>query len=346
VKAVLVQEFGLVPVVADVAAPELESTSVIVEVAATGLCRSDWHGWLGHDPDISLPHVPGHEFAGTIAEVGADIVRVNVGDRVTVPFVCACGSCRECAAGNDQTCLRQQQPGFTYWGSFAEYLSVPWADHNIVLLPAELSFATAAGLGCRFATAYRGVQQVAHVGAEDDVVILGCGGVGLSAVMIAAARRARVIAVDVNPSALELASSVGAAQTVLVDRRDLSGLGVHLVELTDGGADVVVEALGSGALAQQALLGLRPRGRLVQIGLLPGRLELDLGVLIGRELQWLGSHGMAARYYPEMLAEIASGHLDPGRLVRREISLAEAPRALAELDEFGRSGVTVIRPHG
>ena len=91
---------------------------------ATGLCRSDWHGWIGHDPDIALPHVPGHEFAGTIESVGAQVRRWAPGQRVTMPFIGACGTCAQRMAGEQQVCARQSQPGFHTWGSFAERVAI------------------------------------------------------------------------------------------------------------------------------------------------------------------------------------------------------------------------------
>src|SRR5262245_39937678 len=146
-KAVYYDEFAKPPRVQQVADPAPKPGGVVVEVEATGLCRSDWHGWMGHDPDIVLPHVPGHELAGVISAIGAEVTGWKVGDRVTVPFVCGCGRCPECASGNPQVCPNQFQPGFTAWGSFAEYVAIDYADTNLVALPAWLDSATAACLG-------------------------------------------------------------------------------------------------------------------------------------------------------------------------------------------------------
>ncbi|GAA0596806.1 alcohol dehydrogenase catalytic domain-containing protein [Kribbella sandramycini] len=330
-RAVVVTEYGVLPVVQEVAEPEVAPGSVVLKVEATGLCRSDWHGWMGHDSDIVLPHVPGHELAGTVAAVGAGVDGWQVGDRVTTPFICACGTCEQCLAGNQQVCPNQLQPGFNYWGSFAEYVAIPFAQVNLVRLPDAMDFGTAAGLGCRFATSFRAVRQVGQVQPGETAVVLGCGGVGLSAVMIAAAAGARVIAVDTNPAALELARQYGAAET-LTDASELRGV------------DITFDALGSNELVQQALRALRPRGRHVQIGLLPDGVQLDVGRLIGQELQWLGSHGMPAHAYPEMLELVAAGNLNPAALITRTISLDETPAALAALSHGTPAGVTVITP--
>jgi alcohol dehydrogenase len=212
---------------------------------------------------------------------------------------------------------------------------------NLVRLPDSLDFGTAAGLGCRFATSFRAIRQVGRVVAGESVVVFGCGGVGLSAVMIAAALGARVIAVDTNPAALELARSYGAAEVVLSS----ADVVPELLELTSGGANVTMDALGSAAIVQNALTALRPRGRHIQVGLLPGGVQLDVGRLIGQELEWLGSHGMPAHAYPEMLALVASGNLSPHKLITRTITLDETPTALAALTTNTPAGVTVITPH-
>ena len=326
------------PVVRDVPKPVAADGAVVLRVEATGLCRSDWHGWMGHDADIVLPHVPGHELAGTIAAVGAGVTGWQVGDRVTTPFICACGTCEQCLEGNQQVCPNQLQPGFNYWGSFAEYVAVPYAAVNLVRLPDDMDFATAAGLGCRFATSFRAVHQVGKVRAGERVAVFGCGGVGLSAVMIASALGASVVAIDTNPDALKLAREYGAAHTVEASDQ----VAAEIQDL--GGAHVTIDALGSSDIVQQALTSLRPRGRHVQVGLLPSGVQLDVGRLIGQELSWLGSHGMPAHAYPEMLALVASGNLHPAELVTRTITLAETPAALAALSAGTPPGITVITP--
>lgn len=344
-RAVVIERFGVPPVVQDVPEPVPAGGGVVLKVEATGLCRSDWHGWQGHDPGIVLPHVPGHELAGTIAAIGPEVSGWQVGDRVTTPFICACGRCEQCAQGHHQVCPNQLQPGFDHWGSFAEYVALPFAEVNLVRLPEALDFDTAAGLGCRFATSFRAVRQVGRIRAGESLVVFGCGGVGLSAVMIAAAGGARVIAVDTNPGALALATRYGAVATVAAGS---GGSGRDLVEelreLTDGGADVTMDALGSNQLVQDALRSLRPRGRHLQVGLLPDGVRLDVSRLIGQELAWLGSHGMAAHGYPELLELVADGTLRPAELVTRVIGLEQAPAALAALSDGTPAGITVIHP--
>ncbi|HSP61272.1 MAG TPA: alcohol dehydrogenase catalytic domain-containing protein [Ornithinimicrobium sp.] len=352
-RAVRYDAFGATPSVAEVAVPRPRPDGVVVRVEATGVCRSDWHAWQGHDDDITeLPHVPGHEFAGVVSEVGSQVRTVAVGQRVVVPFVCGCGTCEVCRSGASQVCPHQWQPGFSGPGSFAELVAVPWADHNVVHLPDGIAADVAAGLGCRFATAYRGVVDVARVLEGERVAVIGCGGVGLAAVMVARSRGAHVVAVDVSPDALALALEVGAAETVLVDRVQDPGMmravaGVR--ELAPGGFDVAVDALGSVPTARAATSVLRPRGRHLQLGLMPpvvvgDRASVPMHLVVARELQVLGSHGMAAADYPRMLADVVSGRLEPERFLGRTITLEEAPAALAAMGGPTAPGVTIVRP--
>jgi D-arabinose 1-dehydrogenase-like Zn-dependent alcohol dehydrogenase len=348
VRALVFDEYGGPLTVRDVPDPEPARHGVVVRVEATGLCRSDWHGWVGHDRTIPLPHVPGHELAGTVAVVGADVTRWSVGDRVTVPFVCACGSCPSCLRGDHQVCERQTQPGFTGWGSFAELVALEHADVNLVALPDDLSAATAASLGCRFATAYRAVVQQARVRPGEWVAVHGCGGVGLSAVMVAVAAGARVVAVDVAQGALGLARSFGAEAVVEASATDVPRA---VRDLTGGGAAVSLDALGSHATAAASVKSLARRGRHVQVGLLPpdpsagGHPRMPMSRVIAYELEILGSHGMAAHAYPEMLALVAAGRLRPDLLVTRTLTLDEAAAALPAMGEPGYPpGVSVLLP--
>ena len=336
-RAVVYRAYGAPPELSEVPEPTCPPDGVVLAVEATGLCRSDWHGWMGHDPDISLPHVPGHELAGTVVETGTSVTRWQVGDRVTAPFVLACGRCPTCARGDGQVCEDQLQPGFTQWGSFAERVALPRADVNLVRIPEEVTADVAAGLGCRFATAYRAVAHVARVEPGETVVVHGCGGVGLAAVMVAVALGARVLALDPDPASLALAEQLGATPAP-ADLTDLANT-----------ADVTIDAYGSPANLAAGLGSLRPRGRHVQVGLLGGAdasPPVDVGRVLRLELQLLGSHGMPASAYPELLALVADGTLDPGRLIRDRIGLADAGPRLAALGlpGAGAGGTTIIRP--
>ncbi len=345
-RAVVFEEYGGAAEVRDVPDPVAADHGVVVRVRATGLCRSDWHGWAGHDETIVLPHVPGHELAGVIDSVGSAVTRWQVGDRVTVPFVCACGRCPQCAAGNQQVCDRQTQPGFTGWGSFAELVALDHADVNLVALPDDLDLETAASLGCRFATAYRAVLAQGRVTPGQWLAVHGCGGVGLSAVMVAVAAGARVVAVDISGPALQLAAELGAE--VLVDATVEADTGAAVRRVTGGGVHVALDALGSPGTLAASVHSLRKRGRHVQVGLFDpaqGDPAVPMSRVIADELEIVGSHGMAAHAYDEMLALVASGRLRPDRLVTRRIGLDAAGSALVRMGDPGQGpGVTVVVP--
>ncbi len=339
-RAVVYDAVGAVPELRDVPAPDCPPDGVVVTVGATGVCRSDWHAWRGHDP-VALPHIPGHELAGTIAAVGSAVTRFAVGDRVTTPFVNGCGRCPTCRAGDPQVCPDQTQPGFTGPGSFAEQVALHAADTNLVRLPDTIGFVDAAALGCRFATAYRGLTAHARLQRGQWLAVHGCGGVGLSAVAIGAALGARVVAVDLSDAALERARSLG-AETVVLGPDPVA----EIRALTGGGAHASVDALGSPATAAASLRSLRRRGRHIQIGLLldPAGTALPMDLVVSAELELYGAHGLAARDYPAMLDLVGSGAVRLSDLVGSVVGLDEAPAALMAMDSLtgSSSGITVV----
>ncbi len=342
-KAVLFESFAQAPQIVTLPDPTPTTHGVVIKVQATGVCRSDWHGWMGHDPDIRLPHVPGHELAGTVEAIGRDVQRWKVGDRVTVPFVGGCGTCPECHAGHQQVCHNQFQPGFTHWGSFAEFVAIDQADLNLVALPETMDFVTAASLGCRFATSFRAVVDQGKVSAGQWVSVHGCGGVGLSAIMIAGALGANVVAVDIAEEKLELARQLGAVNTINATR--VSSVAEAILDLTNGGAHVSIDALGHPEACFNSIQSLRRRGKHVQVGLmLAGHStpQVPMARVIAHELEILGSHGMQAHRYDAMLTMIQAGKLAPDRLVGRQISLEDSIDALMQMDTFQSVGATVI----
>jgi alcohol dehydrogenase len=361
-RAVVYDEIGERPSIREVPVPVCPPDGALVRVEATGVCRSDWHAWRGHD-HVPLPMTPGHEFAGTLVEFGADVTRFTVGHRVTAPFVNGCGRCEWCLRGDAQVCPDQTQPGFTRAGSFAEYVVVTAADTNLVALPDAVGTDAAAALGCRFATAFRALTAHAHVRPGDEVAIFGCGGVGLSAVMIAVALGATVTAVDVTDAALERARRLGAAHGIRADRGGASpgtpaasgavtrdpSLESAVIEATGGGAHVTVDAIGSAGTAASAVRSLRRRGTHVQVGLMLGgnaTAPLPWDRVIAWELTVAGSHGMSARDYPDMLAMIADGRLDPASLIGSVTDLEGAIDALVAMDapQPASAGIVIARP--
>lgn len=342
-RAAVYHSFGGPVEITEVPDPTPTGEGVVVQVSATGLCRSDWHGWMGHDSDIRLPHVPGHELAGKVVAVGEKVKHFKPGDRVTVPFVCGCGHCPQCHEGHQQVCDFQSQPGFTHWGSFAEFVALDHADINLIKIPEGISDTTAAILGCRFITAFRAVAAQGKVSGGQFVAVHGCGGVGLSAIMIAAAFGAQVIAVDIDDVTLSLAKSLGAFATVK------AAPGVEVVEqvkaLSGGGVHVSIDALGSAETCYNSVAGLRKRGRHIQVGLMTGdhqNAAVPMDKVLANEWEIIGSHGMQAHQYPAMLNMILSGKLQPEKLIEKTISLQEATIALTNMHRFEQKGIWVI----
>jgi len=342
-KAAVMTAFdGALPI-ESVPEPACPPDGAVVAVRACGVCRSDHHAWKGADPDVRLPHVMGHEFAGEIVETGPECRAFRPGDRVTAPFILGCGTCPDCRAGEPTICDHQQVIGFTSWGAFAERLAIARADFNLVRLPDSMSFVAAAGMGCRVTTAFRAVVDRGRVQPGEWLAVHGCGGVGLSAVMIGAAAGARVLAIDVVPEALALARDFGATATLDARAGDV---GEAVREITGGGAHVSVEALGHTATFAASLEGLRKMGRHVQVGMPTGAHATPplplLDLVYARQLTLHGTRGIGAPRFAALFGMIAAGRLDPARLVTATVPLSGAAGALRAMDRFQGYGVTVI----
>ncbi|HEY9291490.1 MAG TPA: alcohol dehydrogenase catalytic domain-containing protein [Microlunatus sp.] len=342
-RALVYDRIGEAPRVIDAATPVCPADGVIIEVRATGVCRSDYHAWVGHDP-VALPHVGGHELAGLIIETGPEVARWSAGDRVTTPFVCGCGHCDLCRGGDPQVCPDQTQPGFTGWGSFAERVAIHAADFNLIRLPDDLEFTTAAALGCRFGTAYRAVTGHTKINSGEPMAVYGAGGAGLSAIMIGAALGYRVIAVDISSDALNLATEFGAETSI---RADLDDPAQVIIEQT-GGVPLSLDCAGTAATAVQSVRSLRRRGHHVQVGLLFGAAAtppIPMDRVIAWELSVHGSHGIAAAHYPGLLELVTSGRVRPDRLVTEITDLEGAGRALEAMSgPNAPAGITVAIP--
>jgi alcohol dehydrogenase len=343
-RAAVFEEFRKPLVLRGVDDPTCPRDGVVIQVEACGVCRSDWHGWKGADPDVTAPHVPGHELAGVVVETGPDGHRFKKGDRVTAPFIIACGDCPDCRGGDPTICARQFVIGFSAWGAFAQFTAVPHADFNLVQLPEMIGFTEAAAMGCRLTTAFRGIVDRADLRPGEWLAVHGCGGVGLSAIMIAAALGAQVLAIDVNDEALNLARSLGATATL--NAATIQDVGEAVRARTDGGAHVSIDALGITATFHNSVRSLRKLGRHVQIGM---PLEEHatptvplLETVYSRQISIMGTRGIAASRFSAIFGMIRGGHLDPARLVTKRIALAEAGDALAAFDRFQGAGVTVI----
>jgi D-arabinose 1-dehydrogenase-like Zn-dependent alcohol dehydrogenase len=334
-------------VVRDMPDPTPPPHGVLLRVEANGICRTDWHLWTGDwswiGIQLPMPHVLGHEFCGVVEEVGNEITRWKKGDRVIVPFSQGEGTCEWCRSGHQNVCDTPLVPGVAYWGGYGRLVAVPYADVNLVGLPEKIGFVEAASMGCRYMTSFHGVVDRARVQAGEWVAVHGCGGVGLSAVQIASALGANVIAVDVADDKLAFARELGAVATVNASQTDAAGA---VMQLTGGGAHVSVDALGVAATCRNSIMSLRKRGRHLQVGLTSaaeqGEIPVPIDLIVLKEVSLIGTLGMQAPRFPAMLRMVESGKLAPGKLVQRTIGLAEVGGVLEGMDRYATVGVTVI----
>ncbi|MDB9233198.1 zinc-dependent alcohol dehydrogenase family protein [Halorubrum ezzemoulense] len=352
-RAAILRDHGEPLAVRKLPDPEPQPDGAVVRVEACGVCRSDWHAWAGHgewaDDRVPRGQVLGHEPAGEVVAVGDEVDRFRPGDRVVVPFSLGDGTCPHCRRGAGNVCEDGRALGFEAAapGAFAERVAVPAADYNLVGRPAWLGATAAAALGCRYMTAYHALAERANVSGGDAVAVHGCGGVGLSAVQIAAALGARVIAVDIDDAALSLARELGADESVSPGSLpEESSVPEQIRDLTDGGADISLDALGIAETCRNSVRSLRPRGTHVQVGLTTdaerGEVSLPTDWMTRWEISFLGSRGMPPTSYPDLFALIESTGIDPGALVARELSLPEVSGRLAAMDEYEVAGVEVV----
>lgn len=328
-------------VVAEYPDPVVPASGVILEVAASGICLSDWHSWKGHEDLPSLPHVPGHEMTGVVRHVGSQVERWHGGERVTVPFSVGCGQCSSCRAGFLNTCSRGFTPGFTHWGSFAELVAIDHADLNLVSLPETISDVDAAALGCRFVTAFRAVIDKGRISENEWLAVYGCGGVGLSAVMIGRAAGARVVAIDIDQASLALAAELGAEAIVDASKDPVKAV----KDITSGGAAVSIDAVGITDTFLASVASVRKHGRHVQVGLLHAEHSspaIPMERVIAGEIEILGSRGMPATDYPRVFRFIGDQEIDLSHLVTGTVALEEASGVLEHMGEFKGVGITVI----
>lgn len=337
-------------VVRDMPDPQCPPNGAIVRVEANGICRSDWHAWMGDWVWLgvapALPHVLGHEFSGVVEEVGKEIRNFKRGDRVVVPFSQGEGSCEYCRNGFSNICVTPLTPGIAYWGGYGRLVAVPFADFNLVPLPGDIDFLEASSMGCRFMTSFHGIVDRAQVKAGEWVAVHGCGGVGLSAIHIASAIGANVIGVDLDDRKLELAKKVGASHVVNAKKTDPIGA---IIDITKGGAHVGVDALGIAATCRNAISSLRKQGRHLQIGLTTaaeqGEVPMPIDRIVLFELQMIGTLGMQASHYPAMLQMVQARKLSPKTMVTATVPLEKASDTLQAMTNFENVGVTIINKY-
>lgn len=338
-KAAVLENFEADLSIEDVKDPICPSNGVVLEVLACGVCRSDYHGWVGEHPKVVPGSILGHEYCGTVVEAGKE-AKHKVGDRLIAPFILGCGTCSSCQTGASNTCLSQITPGFGSPGAYAQFIAVPF-DHNLVRLPDSIPASLAAGLGCRVTTAWHALTDRANVRVGEWVAIHGTGGVGLSALLLAKMLGARVVVVDVVEDKLVHAKSLGADACVNATKENVANA---IIELTQGGAHVSLEALGIAQTTNASVDCLRVSGRHVQIGMPAGDgfISVNMRAIYSKQLSFFGSRGMPSWKYPSLLDMVERGEVDLSPLVTREIGLSGASAELRAMKGATAPGTAVI----
>ncbi|MCH2078182.1 MAG: alcohol dehydrogenase catalytic domain-containing protein [Rhodobacteraceae bacterium] len=338
-RAAVVREFKEDLSIETVADPECPANGVVLEVAACGVCRSDYHGWTGGHPKVQNGSILGHEYCGTVVEAGVQS-KHKVGERLIAPFILACGSCPSCQTGVSNACADQIVPGFGTPGAYAEYVAVPF-DHNLVHLPETMTPALAAGLGCRVTTAWHALTDRAAVAAGEWVAVHGTGGIGLSVLLLAKMLGCQVVVVDVVDEKLEHAVRHGADATVNAAREDVAEA---IREITKGGAQVSIEALGIEQTTNASIDCLATLGRHVQVGMPSGDglMTVNMRGIYTKQLSFYGTRGMPSWKYPRLLDMIERGDVDINPMVAREVKLEEASAELRAMSGPTSPGTAVI----
>ncbi|SDZ27909.1 alcohol dehydrogenase [Jannaschia faecimaris] len=338
-RAAVLREYNAPLSIEDLPEPDCPSDGVVLRTIACGICRSDWHGWVGEHPRVKPGQIGGHEYCGEVVAAGPN-AQFAVGDTLVAPFILACGTCPQCRAGQQNTCFDQRLPGFIEPGAFAEYVAVP-RDHNLARLPEGLSATVAAGLGCRVTTSWHALTGRAALQAGEWLAVHGTGGIGLSAALLGRALGANVVVVDVVQEKLDHALSLGIDAAVLAS----DDTAAQIKEITGGGAHVSVEALGIPVTVNASIRCLRVLGRHVQVGMPVGhtaQMDVDMSAVYQGNLALYGTRGMPSWRYPSLLGMITSGKVDMSPLIAREVALSDTSAELAAFNGPMPPGVAVI----
>lgn len=303
----------------DAPVPEVGSREVLVRVRAAGICHSDAHYQAGAPRVPFLPLTLGHEVAGIVERIGAEVDQFRPGDRVAVHYLATCGTCRFCREGHEQFCADGQMMGKHRHGGYAEFVVMPAA--SLVMVPEGVALAHAAVMMCSTATAYHALRR-GRLEPGQQVAIIGAGGLGISAVQLARIMGAsQIVAVDIRPEKLRTAAACGATP-VDASRTDP----VEAIRaLTDGGADVALDLVGHTGTMIQAIRSVAPRGRAVMVGLPDRELAIDVyRDVLGREVEVIGSSDHLRSELPAVLEFARQGLLDFSRVVTRIVPLEAA----------------------
>ncbi len=309
--------------------PQVGPEDVLVQVLAEGVCRTDLHTLEAVKEGRRPPVVPGHEIAGKITKLGSDVYMANAGDFVAVHYEQPCGTCRHCRKKRTNLCQDGHSLGFDVQGGYAEYVAVH--QGTVLPLPQDMDPAAAAPLGCSGTTAYHAVVAVGDTTEEELVVIVGAGGVGLSAVQVAKAQGARVIAVDVRSEAQKAALQAGADSAANLEEAK---------QIHD--ADVVVDFVSTAATLELGRGALGVGGRLVVVASGTEPISLTAADIMEGGRAFLGSYSSTMADLARAVALAENGKLTP--LVTRRATLEEAADVLQDLAAGKIVGRAVLLP--
>jgi alcohol dehydrogenase, propanol-preferring len=318
----------------EIATPAPAPGEILVRIAGCGVCHTDLH-YIDHGtPTFKKPPlVLGHEIAGTVASPDPT-GRLAEGSPVLLPAVLSCGSCRACRSGRENICEQSIMLGNNVDGGYAEYIAV--AAKDVFPLPPEIPLVDAAIIADALTTPYHAVVNRGRVLPGDHVVVIGCGGVGLNVVQIAAALGARVVGIDLSPVKREWATRLGAS--AVIDPAAEARPDRVVRELTSGGADVVFEVVGKPETQELAVTCTRTGGRVVLVGYSPSEMRLNSGRVMFRELDITGSLGCRPVDYPRVIELVRQGRIRMTELVTRRYPLEDIGQAFDAL-----RGGTAIR---
>lgn len=315
--------------VEDVPEPEVGAGEILVKVAACGLCHTDLH-YIDHGVATvkQPPLILGHEATGVVALAGPGVSTLKEGDRVLLPAILTCGQCAACRSGRENICQRMKMFGNDVDGAYAEYVKAPAKD--VFILPDEIPLVDGCIIADAVTTPYHAVKNRAEVRPGDNVVVYGCGGVGLNVVQFANLAGGVVIAVDISEEKLEWARRLGASVT-LNARQVEGGVARAVRRLTGGGADVAIEAIGNPSTMQDAFGTLHPGGRLVVVGYSDHEVTFIAGRIMYREMEIRGSLGCRPVDYPRVIELARTGRIQVSPLVTGRFPLTEINAGLDAL---------------
>ncbi len=319
-KAAVFRKSGEPLTIEDVPTPRPGADQALVRVAGCGMCHTDLH-YLDHGvkPFKSPPLILGHEIAGTVTEVGSAVDDRRPGERVLIPSVYGCGRCQYCRRGRENLCVNMVMLGNNIDGGYAEFVVVP--ARELIPVPDALPLEQASVIADALSTPFHAVRNRARVQVGETVAVVGCGGVGLNVVQCAVAAGGRVIALDLNDERLAIARALGAFATVNPGGMERADKRVR--ELTDGGAEVVFEAIGNPKTMELAFSLLRKGARMCVIGYSPDPVTLSAARIMYYELTVMGSLGCGAGDYRDILALVAAGRLTLDPIVSGSVPLAD-----------------------